>query len=119
MKIAIPVWEGKVSPVFDTASRLLILQIENKKETSRFETYFNEQDLTRRCLHIKALEVDVLICGAISGHLYRMLTVDDIEIIPWVSGAAKDVLEAYMNGSLFDSKFLMPGCHWQNAKSRT
>ena len=118
MKIAIPVWEGKVSPVFDTASRLLILQIENKTETSRFETHLSEQDLTRRCLHIKSLEVDVLICGAISGHFYRMLTVDDIEIIPWVSGAAEDVLEAYMNESLFDSKFLMPGCHWQKAKRK-
>ena len=88
MKIAIPVWEGKVSPVFDTASRLLMLQTENRRETSRFETYLNEHDLTRRCIQIKALKVDVLICGAISGHFYRMLTVDDIEVIPWVSGAA-------------------------------
>ena len=32
MKIAIPIWEGKVSPVFDTASRLLILHVEGNKE---------------------------------------------------------------------------------------
>jgi predicted Fe-Mo cluster-binding NifX family protein len=118
MKIAIPVWEGKVSPVFDTASRLLILQIEDKKETSRIETYFEESDLTRRCLRIQAMGVDILICGAISGHFYRMLVSDDMEVIPWISGTTEDVLDAYLNGSLFDSKFLMPGCHWQKEKGK-
>ena len=43
MKIAISVWEGKISPVFDTAARLLVLEIEGKHEVSRFETYFDEQ----------------------------------------------------------------------------
>lgn len=116
MKIAIPVWEGKVSPVFDTASRLLILQVEDKNETSRFETFLDETDLTRRCMRIQALGVDTLICGAISGHFHRMLRADNVEIIPWISGAAEDVLKAYLDGEIFNSKFLMPGCHWQRGK---
>jgi predicted Fe-Mo cluster-binding NifX family protein len=116
MKIAIPIWEGKVSPVFDTASRLLILQVEDKNETSRFETFLDESDLTRRCLRIQALGVDTLICGAISGQFHRMLTADNVEIIPWISGVAEDVLKAYLDGKIFHSKFLMPGCHWQRGK---
>jgi predicted Fe-Mo cluster-binding NifX family protein len=116
MKIAIPIWEGKISPVFDTASRLLILQVEEKNETSRFETFLDETDLTRRCLRIQALGVDTLICGAISGQFHRMLTADKVEIIPWISGAAEDVLKAYLDGEIFNSKFLMPGCHWQSGK---
>ena len=110
MNIAIPVWEGKVSPVFDTASRVMVLNLENQKETSRFEAYIDEHDLTRRCLRIRRLGVDILICGAVSRTFYGILTAAGIHVIPWVSGYAEDVLAAYLNGTLFDSRFLMPGC---------
>lgn len=119
MKIAIPVWEGKVSPVFDTACRLLVLQVKNRKETSRFETFLDERELTRRCLRIQALGLDTLICGAISKHFYRMLVSDKIEIIPWISGPAEEVLEAYLNGELFNPRFLMPGSDWHKKKPGT
>jgi predicted Fe-Mo cluster-binding NifX family protein len=110
MNIAIPVWEGKISPVFDSASRLLIIQVEHKNEKSRFEVYLEEQDLARRCFHVQRLGVEILICGAISCHLHRMLTASGIKVIPWISGSAEDVLQSYFNGDLFQAKFLMPGC---------
>ncbi len=111
MKIAIPVWEGKVSPVFDTASRLLILNVENNKELSRIETYLDEnEDLSRRCFRVQELNVDILICGAISRHFQRILVSGGIDVIPWISGAAEEVLTAYLEGNLFLPKFLMPGC---------
>ena len=114
MKLAIPIWEGKVSPVFDTASRLLVLQIDDRQEVSRFETYLDEQDITRRCLRLRGLEIEVLICGAVSRHLCMMLlSTAGIEVIPWVSGPVQEVLNAYLKGELFHSRFLMPGCHWQ------
>ena len=113
MKLAIPIWEGKVSPVFDTASKLLVLQMEDKKERSRFEAFLEEQDIARKCVRIKDLGVDILICGAISRHFYRMLVAGGTNVIPWISGPAEDVLDAYMKGNLNHSKFLMPGCHWQ------
>jgi len=113
MKVAVPVWEGKVSPVFDTASRLLILDVEDKRETSRFETHFEEQALTRRCQRIQLLEIDTLICGAISRCFCSMLTASGITVIPWRCGLAKDVLEAYLKGTLLHSRFSMPGCDRQ------
>ena len=114
MKLAIPIWEGKVSPVFDTASRLLVLQIDGRQEVSRFETYLDEQDITRRCLRLRGLEIQVLICGAVSRHLCMMLlSMAGIEVIPWVSGPVQEVLDAYLKGELFHSRFLMPGCRWQ------
>ncbi|MDY6973605.1 MAG: NifB/NifX family molybdenum-iron cluster-binding protein [Thermodesulfobacteriota bacterium] len=118
MKIAIPVWEGKVSPVFDTASRLLVFQVEDKKETSRFETYLNEQDLAKRRVRIQDLGVDTLICGAISRHFRRMIMASGINVISWISGSLEDVLDAYLNGNLFHSKFLMPGCEWENGSTK-
>jgi len=111
MKIAIPIWEDIISPVLDTASRLLIVEVEEEgKELSRFQIYLDEQDLLRRCLRIRKLEVDILICGAISFTFSRMLAASGIDIIPEISGCAEEILEAYLQGELLDSRFLMPGC---------
>jgi predicted Fe-Mo cluster-binding NifX family protein len=123
MKIAIPVWEDKVSPVLDTASRLLIVELEDQKEASRFETYLDEQDLSRRCVRIRRLGVDTLICGAISRGFSKILEASGIRIVPGISGHPEDVLDAYVNGNLFRSKFFMPGYqrndHTQRKKGKT
>ena len=110
MRIAIPLWEDKVSPVLDTAARLLVIEVKNQKEASRFETNMDEEDLSRRCYHIRGLAVDTLICGAISRPFSRMLLASGIDIIPEISGPIDDILDAYLQGNLFHSRFLMPGC---------
>ena len=111
MKIAIPVWNKVISPVFDTASKLLVVEVDGKKERSRFEIFLDEQDPARRCLRIRKLGIDILICGAISHPYSSMLMASGIEVIPELSGQAVDVLDAYLQGSLFSSsRFQMPGC---------
>ena len=117
MKIAIPVWEGKVSPVCDTASRLLVIEVDRARDTSRFEVALGDHGLVHRCHHIKGLGIDTLLCGAISRQFLVMLTDDvEIQVIPWVSGRWEDVLRAFLEGNLFESKFLMPGCRWQRCR---
>ena len=110
MRIAIPIWEDKISPVLDTASRLLVVQVKDQGEASRFEIYLDEQQISRRCLRIQGLGIDILICGAVSGAFYRMLMASGIDVIPGISGQAEDILDACLKGTLGDSKFFMPGC---------
>ncbi len=110
MKIAIPVWYNKVSPVLDTASRLLIVEVEDREELSRFEIYLDEPELSRRCVRIRAMDVDILICGAVSRPFWKLLAASGINVIQNISGNPEDVLEAYLKGTLFRSGFLMPGC---------
>ena len=109
MKIAIPIWEDKVSPVLDTASRLLVVEFEDQEEATRFETFLDEQDISRRCVRIRRLGVDTLICGAISRGFSNILEASGIHVVPGISGHPEDVLDAYLNGDLFRSKFFMPG----------
>jgi hypothetical protein len=45
-----------------------------------------------------------------------MLSAGGINVIPWISGPAEDVLKAYLNGDLFHSRFLMPGCDWDKVE---
>jgi len=109
MRIAVSIWVDKVSPVLDTAAKLLIIEGENQKKTSCFEVYLLEQDIPQRSSFIRGLDLDVLICGAVSRQLEGMLQASDIKIISGISGLAEDVLEAYFQGALLNSDFLMPG----------
>jgi predicted Fe-Mo cluster-binding NifX family protein len=110
MRIAVPIWNDKISPVFDTASRLLIINTKNLSEVERFETYLGEKDISKRCLLIHDLKVNVLICGAISRSFSMLLMSAGINVISGISGLADDVLKAYLHGYLANSKYLMPGC---------
>jgi len=109
MRIAISIWEDKISPVLDTASKLLIIEKDTQKESSRFEAHLLEQDMSQRCAFIQGLDLDVLICGAVSRQFSGMLKASGIKIISGISGPAEDVIAAYLNGVLLHSGFFMPG----------
>jgi len=106
-RIAIPTWNGRVSPVFDAAERLLIIDTKDKKECSRFETEISEKNFPARAMRLKELGVETLVCGAISMPLLYMITNANIRVMPWVSGRAEHVLKAFLDEKLF--QFLMPG----------
>lgn len=109
MRIAISIWDGKVSPVLDTASKLLIIESERQKEIARFETRLFAQDISKRCHFIRGLNIDVLICGAVSRQLSGRLMSSGIEVISGISGSAEDILQAYLQKTLLYPRFLMPG----------
>jgi predicted Fe-Mo cluster-binding NifX family protein len=109
MKIAIPVWENKISPVLDTASRLMVVELNKEGPATRFEIFLDERDLSRRCVRIQDLCVDTLICGAVTRHFSEMLKASGIKLIQGISGQPDAVLKAYLDGTLAHSKYLMPG----------
>jgi predicted Fe-Mo cluster-binding NifX family protein len=109
MKIAIPTWNGRVSPVFDTASRLLVAEAGERGEYSRFETDISEHFLPSKVMRLTGLGIDTLICGAISRSLADMVTTAGISLVPWISGMVEDVLQAFLSETLFDLRYAMPG----------
>jgi len=115
MKVAIPVYGDYVSNVFDFAHRLLLVDIENGRETQRREVELESRLLPQRAAQLKALGVDVLVCGAVSRLLASMVTQSGIEVLPFVTGRVDNVLGAYMTGQLVRPEFSMPGC-WPGAR---
>lgn len=110
MRIAIPVWEDRVSPVFDVAKSLLLIDIENSTTIARTKRTIDEVEIANRARHIADLGVEVLICGAISRPLRLLLEAKGLEIIEPVCGRVEEILEAFLRGGLNDESFLMPGC---------
>ena len=110
MKVALTTWDGRVSPVFDVARRLLVVEVERNTEIGRSEVDLGESRLAARASRVTALGVHVLICGAISWPFEAMLTSAGVRVIPQTCGPVEDVLRALLAGQLASEVFLMPGC---------
>lgn len=109
MRIALPIWGDKISPLLDTASRLLVLDEGGWRKSDRFEVSLVGMDLRTRCIRIQALEIQILICGAVSRLFSVMLSGLGVHVISGISGGAEEVLHAYHHEGLSDPRFLMPG----------
>ena len=63
MKVAIPVWQSRVSPVFDVVTHLLALDIDNGRETSQSECLIDNLSSDGHVRILIELDVDALLCG--------------------------------------------------------
>jgi len=110
MKVIVPYWQGRISPLFDAAGIVLLVEIEDNRVVRRTTYSLHSDDVLQRVRQTLGLGADILICGAISGPLERMLRATGLEVIPNICGSVDDVLNAYVRGALFDTQFLLPGC---------
>ena len=110
MRIAIPTWQRRVSPVFDSARHLLVVEVDGAAEAGRSEEPLPEVFPPQRAARLKELGIDVLICGAISRPLAGMIAASGIVLVPFISGEADQVLAAYLHEELPRPEFMMPGC---------
>ena len=110
MRIAVPNLDGRVSPVFDVARSLVLVDVDHARETARSQEVLEATDIFRRAERVKQLGVDVVICGAVSRPLEAVLEAAGIQVFCQTCGAVEDVLAAFLGGRLSESSFLMPGC---------
>ena len=109
MKIAIPVWEGRISPLFDVARQLLIIAVEDGREQNRWKVSLGNEWLPFRVHRLVDLEVNVLICGGVSRPLADLLQASRITVISQIKGEPDQILNAYLNGNIAAPRFAMPG----------
>jgi predicted Fe-Mo cluster-binding NifX family protein len=110
MKVAIPHWQGRISPVFDVAGNVLLVDILDGKEQSRRNVHLRPEGPQARAEALAELGTDVLVCGAVSRPLEMAVSAAGIEVIPQTCGDVEQVLKAFTDGRLHQGAFLMPGC---------
>jgi predicted Fe-Mo cluster-binding NifX family protein len=110
MRIAVPVWAGRISPVFDVARRLVLADCVEGAESRRSEVDLEDTEVPLRAKRVAALGVDVLICGAVSRQLTWLLAGEGVRVISQMCGRVDQVIQAYLSGGLGEGAFLMPGC---------
>ena len=115
MKLAIPIWNDRVSSAFDFAHKLLLVDIERGRETERSEIPFPPESDPEKANRLKTLRVEVLICGAISRSLASQVRASGIKVLPYVVGQVDEILKAYLTGRLIQPQYALPGS-WPGAR---
>jgi len=110
MRLAIPEFNGRVSPVFDFCRRLIVVEVSAKGPSERFQVDWSVPDVQNRADRLKELKVDALLCGGISGELAEDVAGKGIRVFPWISGEIQEVLNAFLSNRLPDPSLSMPGC---------
>ncbi|HKJ97387.1 MAG TPA: NifB/NifX family molybdenum-iron cluster-binding protein [Desulfotignum sp.] len=109
MKIAVTIWGNRISPVFDSARTLLVVQIENRHITRQFYTPFDPESPVHLITTLKSLEIDTLVCGAISREPADLISEHNIHLISFVTGNVRKFLDSFVQGRTVGKKHMMPG----------
>jgi predicted Fe-Mo cluster-binding NifX family protein len=118
MRVAIPILEGRISPLLDVSRHFLLVDVEDGEELGRQEIDIEKAEPVERAKQISKVGVDVLICGAISHPLEELLVSAGAWVIPNTCGVVEEVLKAFLLGQLTEDTFLMPGCSGQRRRLR-
>ncbi len=110
MKIAVPDWQGRVSPVFDVAEQIVLVDLDDGGADPWPTERLGSAGLHDRARRLAELGVDVLVCGAISWPLEALLATSGIRVIPLVCGNVGEVVQAFRDGTINDGRYAMPGC---------
>ena len=108
-RIAIPVFKSRVSPVFDSCARLLLIDLEQNQEIARTEILFEGLSKIDRLKILKNSGVRTVICGGISDGFYKMISNAEISTIMGIVGEVNQVIAAFICSRLDEPCFCMPG----------
>ena len=110
MKVALSVFKGCISTVFDASQHLLVLEINGSGEQKRTMVKLETNDPIRRASQLSEEGINVLICGAISMPMQASISARSIFVYPFVRGKVEDVISAYQDGKLGQAVYALPGC---------
>jgi predicted Fe-Mo cluster-binding NifX family protein len=96
-----------VSPVFDVAGCLMIVEVFGHEPASIEE----HRLVPDRVQALREHGIDILICGAISHDLEERVLAAGIEVVAEIRGDTNEVIRAFATNQLVRPEFSMPGCH--------
>jgi predicted Fe-Mo cluster-binding NifX family protein len=123
MKVAVPCYHNRISPVFDTAQHVILFEMDNVGIRNRTEISLGDMNCALRVSTLSQWQVDTLLCGAISRPLHEMLINAGIQVIPFLAGDLDTVVAAFIQGNVNQMQYRMPGCcrrhkQWNGAWGR-
>lgn len=119
VKVALTIWEGRISPVFDVSREAVILTIENGVVTTRCHENISTPTTALKPDRLARLGVKTLICGAISESLHRELTARGVNVLGFVAGEIDEVVATFLAHALPSAALCMPGCCAKRKRPRS
>jgi predicted Fe-Mo cluster-binding NifX family protein len=109
MRIMIPVRKGRVSPVFDVARRVLIVDVGESGEVELSREWLEQVNGHVQPGQLVELGTDLLICGVMTSSLEEAIMSAGITIVGQVCGAVHEILRAFLRDAIGECDFLIPG----------
>jgi len=109
-RTAFSLWNERIAPVFDVARHFWIIDAAEGLIVGQTGRRFSSDDPQERALRLSTLQVEQLVCGAITRSSYEALTERGIRVVSFVAGDLDQVVQASLSDSLHDGHLAMPGC---------
>ena len=100
MRVAIPVFQSKISPRFDSTQDFVLLEIEKSKVMRRADLPTKGWPVSAKLKHMVDLGVDTLICGGIDLESMQQLNFSGIKVYSWITGEVDDVVACFLDRGL-------------------
>jgi predicted Fe-Mo cluster-binding NifX family protein len=100
MKIAIPIFENRISPRFDFSPEIWIIEVEKGKVVGQEKFSTANLNVPQRLEQITSNGVNKVICGGIDGLSRYQLGSRGIDVVQDVIGDADIVFDLFMRGRL-------------------
>ena len=111
VKAAFASWNDRIAPVFDVAQWIQLVETETGHIIKQDRANVAGETPSQKASRLAELEVDILVCGAISRPMQTVIKAYGIEVIPFIAGDLQEVILAWSCGKLYGSnRYIMPGC---------
>lgn len=110
MKAAFTTWNDRISPVFDVAGQILLVESDSKGAVHKENLALPVGCVMDKLTFLDNQKVELLVCGAISRSLQCAVEARGIKVYPFCAGETSKLIDAWMNGGLDKASFSMPGC---------
>ncbi len=104
MRVAITIWENRVSPVADSAEEMLLLEVAGGTVVRRRHERFDDDSPFHRAGKLAELSVNTFICGAISDFYSGLIEGYGIRLIPFAQGHVDEVLDGFLKNGRVDPR---------------
>ncbi|MGW8159419.1 MAG: NifB/NifX family molybdenum-iron cluster-binding protein [Desulfoprunum sp.] len=119
MKTAFPYWRQRIAPVFDTTRQILIVEKGEGMTLSRTQELLPDTHPAGKVLRLVELEIESLVCGALSRQVRQMATSCGIRVVPFIAGDLDEIVRSWVAGKLAGDAHAMPGCRRRRRRGST
>jgi predicted Fe-Mo cluster-binding NifX family protein len=108
-RVAIPLFQDRISPVLDSCRRVMVVDIDNGQIIKRTAIVMDKMSLTERVEAFSRWKVDKIVCAGVSDLMCKYLSGKKIVLKNGIAGQFEEIIQAYICNRLDDECFLMPG----------
>ena len=109
-RAAFSLWNERIAPVFDVARNFWIVEVSDGQITGQTGRRFATDDPDERASSLVSLQVEALVCGAITRKAREAITERGVKLVSFVAGDLEQVIQAWLCNRLEKLDHSMPGC---------